>query len=80
MPRYVVKGGGNGNVQCGTKVQGDKNKGKMDDTMFTRTVFGAVEMKIFLYNFVFVSKMTILGSKMAVLGQKWPLVENVDKN
>ena len=52
--------------------KGDKNKGKMDDTMFTSTVFGAVEMNIFLNTFVLVfrSQMTISGSKMAVLGSK----------
>ena len=39
--------------------KGDKNKGKMDNTMFTRTVFVAIKMKIFLK-----TCLTILGPKI----------------
>ena len=43
--------------------KGDQKNGKMDDTMFTITFFGAVAMRIFLNTFL-----TFLGPNMTVFG------------
>ena len=45
----------------------------MDDTMFTRTVVQCCQDENILKNFVFVfgSKMTVFGSKMAIGRKGW---------